>query len=90
MHDDPGTGCVDGQQAGEGRIDATPPFVFSVDEGLDIGLETGAPVSSEYGATGNAFSGEVNRVLIEVEAAAQDADHLIAPEERFKVAVMVQ
>jgi arylsulfatase len=47
-------------------------------------------VSEEYGSRGNKFSGEVNWVEIDVDKAALDADHLIAPEERLRVAMARQ
>jgi arylsulfatase A-like enzyme len=81
---------VDGQPDGEGRLDATLPFMFSVTEGLELGRDAGSPVSPEYGPRGNAFTGEVNWVQIDVDQAALDADHLISPEERFKVAMVRQ
>ena len=37
----------DGDQVGEGRVDATQPLFFSADEGLDIGRETGTAVAAE-------------------------------------------
>ena len=39
---------VDGQKAGEGRVDRTEPAIFSADETLDIGDEFGSPVTPDY------------------------------------------
>ena len=47
-------------------------------------------VTDDYGPHGNAFSGEVNWVQIDLAAAAVDADHLITPEERLRVAMARQ
>jgi arylsulfatase len=79
---------VDGKKDGEGRIDRTVPMIFSGDETCDIGKEGGSPVSPDYGPSGNEFSGKVNWVQIDLEKA--DQDHLITPEEKFKVAMARQ
>ena len=38
----------------------------------------------------NAFTGKVNWVQIDIDAAAEDLDHLISPEERFRLAMAKQ
>jgi arylsulfatase A-like enzyme len=79
---------VDGKKDGEGRVDITVPMTFSFDETCDIGWETGSPVSPDYGERDNEFSGEVHWVQIDLER--DDHDHLISPEERFRVAMARQ
>jgi arylsulfatase len=79
---------VDGKPVGQGRIERSVPMAYSADETCDIGVEGGSPVSPDYGPTGNEFSGEVNWVQIDLEK--DDQDHLIAPEERFRVAMARQ
>jgi arylsulfatase len=79
---------VDGQKVGDGRIETTMPILFSMDETCDVGKEAGSPVSPDYGPDGNAFSGEVNWVQIDLEK--DDHDHMISPEERFRVAMARQ
>jgi arylsulfatase A-like enzyme len=81
---------IDGQKVGEGRVEMTEPFAFSADETADVGIEAGSPVSPDYGPKGNAFSGEVNWVEIDADKDALDQDHLLAPEERFHVAMALQ
>jgi Sulfatase len=81
---------VDGTKTGEGRIGQTMPFHFSFDETLDIGKDTGTPVTDDYGARGNGFTGKVTWVQIDIDAAAADQDHLISPEERFHLALVRQ
>jgi arylsulfatase len=76
---------VDGKKDGEARVAATAPMIFSADETCDVGKEGGSPVSPDYGPAGNEFSGEVNWVQIDLEK--DDHDHLISPEERFRVAM---
>ena len=46
---------IDGKKVGEGDIDATLAMVFSADDGCDVGEDSGAPVSPDYGPRGNAF-----------------------------------
>jgi Sulfatase len=75
---------------GEGRISRTHAFFFSMDETMEIGCDVGEPVSPDYGPRGNAFSGTVKWVQIDIDAAAKDADHMIGAEERFKLAVARQ
>ena len=48
---------VDGEQVGEGRVDATVPMVFSGDETTDVGTDTGTPVSDDYGPKDSEFTG---------------------------------
>jgi len=79
---------VDGTKDGEGRVDITVPMTFSFDETCDIGRETGSPVSPDYGERDNEFSGEVQWVQIDLEKDVHD--HLISPEERFRVAMARQ
>ena len=81
---------VDGQKVGEGRVDRTQPLVFSADETCDVGFEAGSPVTKDYPTAGDKFSGEVNWVQIDVGEDAEDLDHLISPEERFRVAMALQ
>jgi hypothetical protein len=69
-------------------VDPTLPLLFSLDETCDVGKGTGSAVSPDYDPRDNAFSGEVNWVQIDLE---QDShDHLISPEDRFKVAMVRQ
>jgi len=81
---------VDGAKAGEGRVEATQPMVFSADETLDIGSDGSTPVSDDYGPQDNAFSGEVRWVQLAIDEAAEDLDHLITPEERLHIAMARQ
>jgi arylsulfatase A-like enzyme len=81
---------IDGQQVGEGRVEMTEPFAFTADETADVGMEAGSPVSPDYGPKGNAFTGEVNWVEIDVDKEALDQDHFLSPEERLHVAMALQ
>jgi arylsulfatase len=81
---------VDGKKVGEGRVERTHALFFSMDETLEVGCDVGEPVSEDYGHRGNAFSGKVKWVQIDIDAAAKDVDHMIAAEERFQLAVARQ
>jgi hypothetical protein len=81
---------VDGTEVGNGRVEATEPMAFSGDETADVGRDTASPVSDDYRGQGSVFSGTVNWVQIDIDAAAEDLDHLITPEERFRVAMARQ
>jgi arylsulfatase len=66
----PGTGgrsilSIDGQQVAEGHIPKTQPFMFSGDEGADVGLDGETNVSSDYKQGDNAFTGKIVKVTIE-------------------------
>jgi hypothetical protein len=80
---------VDGEKVGEGRVEHTVPMLFSADETTDLGRDSATPVSDDHG-TDNAFTGRVRWVQIDVDAAAEDLDHLISPEERLRVAMARQ
>jgi hypothetical protein len=79
---------LDGEKVGEGRLDATAPMTFSLDETTNVGDDTRAPVTPDYKAAGNAFTGTINWVRIDLGTDAHD--HLISPEERLKIAVARQ
>jgi hypothetical protein len=81
---------VDGQQVGQGRVDATQPMMFSGDETADVGSDTASPVSDDYLGDSRVFTGTVNWVQIDLGEDAEDADHLITPEERLRVAMARQ
>ena len=46
--------------AGEGRVDATVPMIYSGDETCDVGCDTGTPVSHDYSGESSRFNGMVN------------------------------
>jgi arylsulfatase len=81
---------TDGQKVGEGTVEATLAAIFSADDGLDVGEDTGAPVSPDYASTGNAFNGEVRGVQLAIDEAAEDLDHLINPEDAIRMAMARQ
>ena len=81
---------VDGLQVGDGAVAATAAMIFSADDGCDVGEDTGSPVSEDYGPRGNAFTGRVKGVQIAINAAAENADHLVSPEDAVRIAMARQ
>jgi arylsulfatase A-like enzyme len=79
---------VDGDRAGEGRVEGTVPMVFSADETADIGTDYASPVADDYPPGDTAFTGRINWVQLDI--GADDHDHLISPEERLRIAMTRQ
>jgi hypothetical protein len=59
-----GTIAVDGKKVAEGRIERTQPFVFSADEGADVGVDEGTPVTEDYSGPNNRFTGKIEKVTL--------------------------
>ncbi len=81
---------VDGKKVGEGKVAATAAMVFSADDGCDVGVDTGSPVSPDYGSRGNEFSGRVKGVQLAIAEDAVSLDHLVSPEVAVRVAMARQ
>jgi arylsulfatase A-like enzyme len=81
---------LDGDKAGEGRVENTVPMIFSGDETTDVGSDTGTPVSDDLSSRKTIFTGRVRWVEIDLDTAAEDVDHLITPEERLNIAMARQ
>ncbi|HEY2647091.1 MAG TPA: arylsulfatase, partial [Candidatus Acidoferrales bacterium] len=65
---------VDGKKVGDGKVDATAAIIFSADDGCDVGVDTGSPVSPEYGSRGNEFNGVVKGVQLAIAKDAVSVD----------------
>jgi arylsulfatase A-like enzyme len=81
---------VDGKKVGEGKVAATAAMVFSADDGCDVGVDTGSPVSPDYGSRGNEFSGHIKGVQLAIAEDAKSADHLVSPHEAVRIAMARQ
>ncbi len=69
-----GTLFVDGQSAGQTRIERTVPFIFSADDLMDIGKDTGAPVTEDYKTPQGRFTGSIAWMRIDIgKALFEDA-----------------
>src|SRR5712692_9887795 len=64
---------VDGKQVAQGRIERTIPFRISADETLDIGEDTGTPVSEDYHVPFK-FTGDLKKVAIQLTDAKLSAE----------------
>jgi hypothetical protein len=69
---------VDDKQVAQGRIERTIPFRFSLDETLDIGEDTGTPVSEDYRVPFK-FTGKLNRVVVRL------SDSPLTPEDEEQI-----
>ena len=78
----------DGEPVGKGRIKQTQPMAFSADEACDVGSDTGSPASTDYGPTGNRFSGQIEWVQLDI--GEDSSDDLIKTEDLFTIAMSRQ
>jgi len=81
---------LDGDKVGEGRVDATVPMLFSADETTDLGSDSATPVTDDIAAGDTKFSGRVRWVQIDLAEDAEDVDHVVSPEERYRIAMARQ
>jgi arylsulfatase len=59
---------VNGEKVAEGRIEGTHAFIFSPDEGADVGLDGETPVVEDYGVPApHRFTGKIDKVTIDVK-----------------------
>ena len=66
----PGTGgksvlTVDGTKVAEGHIPKTQAYLFSADEGADVGMDGETNVSPDYKQGDNAFTGKIIKVTVQ-------------------------
>jgi arylsulfatase len=76
---------VNDMKVAEGRIEHTIPFVFSADEGADVGEDGETPVAEDYGIPAPyRFTGTIHKVTVELkemkpaDRAAMDKGHAVA------------
>jgi arylsulfatase len=63
---------VDGRQVAQGKIERTIPFRISADETLDVGEDTGTPVSEDYQVPFK-FTGDLKKVAIQLTETRRSA-----------------
>jgi len=78
---------IDGKPVGEGCVEATLAMVFSADDGLDVGEDSGAPVSEDYCPRDNAFNGRIKGIQLSIADAAENPSHEVSPEDAIRVAM---
>jgi arylsulfatase A-like enzyme len=81
---------IDGSSVASGRVDATVPGVFSGDETTDLGTDAATGVTDDLDKATVDLVGEVTWVQIDLGDAAEDFDHLVTPEERYRIAMSRQ
>jgi arylsulfatase A-like enzyme len=62
-----GTLYVNQKQVAQGRIDNTNALLFSTDETADVGVDEATPVTDDYQALDNRFTGKINKITIAVQ-----------------------
>ena len=58
---------IDGKPAGEGRVERTMPYVYSADEGVDVGTDNETTVTNDYKMGNNKFTGRIVKVTVEAK-----------------------
>ena len=76
---------VDGQRVGVGKVEATLATIFSADDGTDVGEDSGAAISPDYGPTGNHFNGEIKGVQLSITD--DPNNHMVKPEDAIRAAM---
>lgn len=56
---------VDGEKVADGKIPKTQAYIFSADEGINVGADHETPVSEDYKEGDNKFTGKLQKVTIE-------------------------
>jgi arylsulfatase len=79
---------LNGNKIGEGRVEHTVPMIYSVDETLDLGCDSGTTIAEDYTAGTSKFNGKIN--WVQIDQGLDDYDHLISPEERLHLAMARQ
>jgi arylsulfatase len=59
---------VNDKKVAEGRIQHTQAGIFSADETADVGVDDATPVTEDYKAWDNAFTGKILKVTVDVKA----------------------
>ena len=81
---------VDGTEVASGKVRATVPGVFSADETADVGTDSATGVTDDLTRDSVTFNGSVKWVQIDLGDAAEDFDHMVTPEERYRIAMSRQ
>ena len=55
------------KKVAEGRIERTQPMIFSADETADVGEDDATPVTEDYKAYDNKFTGKILKVKVDVK-----------------------
>jgi len=77
-----------GRRPGRDGSSWTHFTLFTFDETTDVGADTGAPVTDDYPARDNGFTGTVK--WVQLDLGDDDHSHLIPPEHHLRVAMTRQ
>jgi arylsulfatase len=58
---------VNGKKVAEGRIEHTTANVFSVDEGVTVGVDDETAVTADYKVRDSRFTGQLGKIVVEVK-----------------------
>jgi arylsulfatase A-like enzyme len=75
---------VDGELVATGDIPATTAYYFAFDETCNVGVDRGAPVTDDYPAVHNAFTGTIHRVRFDLDTQVE-----LGPEVRRRMTTLV-
>lgn len=67
---------INGKKVAEGRIAKTQPNMFSADNGADVGRDEGTPVTPDYPAWNNGFTGTIKSVTVKTSATGLTPEQL--------------
>jgi len=81
---------IDGEKAGAGEVAATAAMVFSADDGCDVGRDSGSPVSQDYKAQVNEFTGRIKGIELAIADAIGTSDHLVSLEDSVRIVMARQ
>jgi arylsulfatase len=73
---------VDGEKVAEGRVERTIPYRISIDEGLDVGEDSGTPVNLSYDVPFR-FTGRLEKVTIDLGQVAKTDEKAVEEAERL-------
>ena len=73
---------VDGDEVAQGKLKRLS-LISSADDGLDVGEDSGAPVSPDYGPVGNHFNGEVKGVQLSI-AEGENEGQVVDPKDAVR------
>lgn len=58
---------MNGEKVAAGAIPHTQGFIFSADEGVDVGLDGETNVTEDYKEGDNKFTGKIHKVTVELK-----------------------
>ena len=74
----------------EGRIPKTQPFVFSGDEGVNVGVDNETMVSNDYQPGENKFTGKIIKVTIDTKPSTLSATNKKTVEDVEEEAAVIE